>query len=144
MFINSFYFSFYLYFFPFQSQWPQNTDGHQHSLVTIRDQAWANYGPRAICGPWSFLIWPTELEQIILMVSKSENCNEGAISFFQCFKSLGDNFRLFTDDYEIWKQNIFEKLERGDLKLSKFLLLSASQYKLKVHFYVCILVCFFF
>lgn len=34
-------------------------------------QAWANYGPGAICGQFSFLIRPAEFKEIILMASKS-------------------------------------------------------------------------
>lgn len=34
------------------------------------DKARANYGPGDKYGPLSFLIWPTELEEIMVIVSK--------------------------------------------------------------------------
>lgn len=30
-----------------------------------QDQVWANYGPRAMCGPFSFLMFPSEIKEII-------------------------------------------------------------------------------
>lgn len=41
------------------------------SLAFLLAQMWASYGPRAICGPWSFLNWSAELEEMISIVGET-------------------------------------------------------------------------
>lgn len=41
-------------------------------VVVVLGWAWANYGPRAICGPLKLLIWLAKLEEMISKVSKSK------------------------------------------------------------------------
>lgn len=46
---------------------------------------WANYGLGTSCGPPSFLIWPSEHAEMMLLVSHSSvTCIS---SMFQCFQS---------------------------------------------------------
>lgn len=44
---------------------------HKGEIVAALSQTRANNGPGAVCGPLSSLIWPTQLEEKILIVSKS-------------------------------------------------------------------------
>lgn len=68
-----------VFFFFFQSLDLQHFDLHtnnnycsvcQYTWVHL-DQAWANYGQEAICATLGFLIWPAQLEEMVLTLSKS-------------------------------------------------------------------------